>query len=482
MKQTLREIFIKDYKTVIFLWILVWAVFHFFTLGISPMPWYDEVFYANIADSFSRTGKMFLGMSIYPDDTGREILRYGPVYFWIQSFMIKIFGLKPEVVRMLNLLSGISLVFLFEWVTRKLYLSRTASAMIILFITTDTIFQSNMHSGRMDLFAALLFFLALFLFMFKGKISLMPLYGLLFAASFLTTPRIGFYFLSLVFLFVYELLKNTGSRSRILIKYVILAISFSIPLMLWIQYKFGGMGGYMTYLQGDQLLNAHVGMNIVPNKYQLPIILVWLILFILVLFKRKPQLFDYLLFIIIICHWIFVKEVGPYSAMIMPAVYCSVLLSLHHLKPEGAMKKLTSAFLLFVLLLNTSIFLFKATLVIAGREARNPRTAAQQLMKYDLNGKMVLADYKYYYLVENFGGNFISFQFNEKILDEGILNNIDYVLINKNGLENLKKKFPDRVFNEIPIRSPEQSNAYNFVRRFGFNIESNYNGFLIESR
>lgn len=473
----------KIWELAFFLWFLIWVLYHIYTIRFSPLPWWDEVFFADIADSINETGKMYLRLSLYQIHREYEFLLYGPVFFYIQASLIKLFGLSSEVIRMVNLTSGFAIVFLFLWVSGKFKLDRLLRIVVAILITTDTLFQSNMNGGRYDLFCCLFFYLALFLFIFKRSIYLIPIYGLLFAVSYLTSPRIGVYFLILVILFVYELITspNRNSAYFIIIQYLMLAVVFLVPVLTWIFTKFNNLQDYFRYvLEIGNDLNL-VGFQI-PTKYQIPIFSIWLFLFITGMIMKKINFFEILLGIIILNHFIWIREQGPgpYSVMVMPVVYLSIVLTFNRFRIDAFINKLISGLIILVITMNLSILMFKSIILFADKDVRNPKYIIEKLSNVDLKNRNIMASYKYYYIIKDQEGNFISYDYNKRIFGQEHIIELDYLMLSRDELNEFNSKFPDHGFQILPLISKSsKSRIYNLLDKMGYEVVSNYDGYLI---
>ena len=73
-----------------------------FTLGISPLPWTDEVVFADIVNNYIQFGK--LNLNVVPQFLNGEVYVYGPVYFIMQKFFIYAAFMTAYSFRLLNYL------------------------------------------------------------------------------------------------------------------------------------------------------------------------------------------------------------------------------------------------------------------------------------------------------------------------------------------------------------------------------------------
>jgi len=469
-------------RLMIPLGIVAWLMYHFITISFSPLPWFDEVFFADLSASVHSTGKLYLEMSIRPEYQLTEVLYYGPVYFYVQAALINIFGLNLYTIRLLNLLSGMALIMLFLYAIYKMRVEKTMGLTLLILLLTDTIFQSNMHSGRMDLFCMFLFFSAFFILILNKNLIFSLLAGVLFACAYLTTPRCGFYLLSLFLVFVFQIVKKDEPITHIILRYLILSISFSLPVLGWILFKFGSIEGYISYMISDPVIQSHLGIKIFPNKHQIPAIISAFSLFLISLKYTKAPDLCFVFILLIIIHLFFIKEVGPYSAMIMPVIYSSIILSVSKLKNTTPIHKLLGTVVLLILIvINISLFSFKAAVLFAGKDNRDMKEVTKELTRITFKDKIVLADYKYYYIVNSLGGRFRSYDYNKTALNEENMNNVDLILLSDINFNELVAKFPDISYDPIHIGNKKPfSKVYKLINHFGFLIETDFSGFLLE--
>ena len=93
--------------------ILMAALWHFWALPYSPLPWFDETFFASITHSFIN-GSGFQ-LAVCPlQSNGEPVLLYGPVYFLLTGLITKTLGFGLFSFRLANLLGAIVSIFLFS--------------------------------------------------------------------------------------------------------------------------------------------------------------------------------------------------------------------------------------------------------------------------------------------------------------------------------------------------------------------------------
>ena len=136
-------------KFLTLVFFVMWIGYHLATLSLSPLPWFDEVFYASISESFRYNGTLIL--SIAPDHLpGGEALSYGPVYFMLTAWVTDLIGFNIFSFRLANFAFGSAALVLFY---QKFILNQARSATTLLcgaILFTDPLMHAGLHSGRME--------------------------------------------------------------------------------------------------------------------------------------------------------------------------------------------------------------------------------------------------------------------------------------------------------------------------------------------
>lgn len=392
-------------------WILMGIIvssilLNLFSLNYSPLPWFDEVYFASISRSVATKGKMFL--DIYPGIFNNEITTYGPVYFWLQGLIIKASGLNMFTFRLLNFISGLlCLVLLFKLVAK--WQPRYAwffTALLLL----DPIYVQNLHSGRMDLLVVV-FALAALLFVLNTslKYSLINpfLVGLLMALAYLTSPRAVFMIAPMLLL----ILIRKGLKD-----FLLASICFIVPVAFYITFYYGNIASYWNEFTNNKTLVAHIG----PRHIQKIVFRYWhhalvyagvlaaLIWYMTNWKKVRDWSLLFLLTTITLFH-LLVVERGPYTAMIAPFYVLCLAALLRHLE-HSILKNGVKALCLVTFIVFMSYFTTKQLLIINQLDLRNPKTPIQQLQKMNLQGQKVIASFEYFYAIEKVGAKFIGYE------------------------------------------------------------------------
>jgi len=84
--------------------VAAYVALHLATVMISRLPWFDDTFFASIADSVRRTGQFTLGVG--PLWIDGPVYLYGPVYFLTLAGVFDVFGFGLTQTRVPGLLCG----------------------------------------------------------------------------------------------------------------------------------------------------------------------------------------------------------------------------------------------------------------------------------------------------------------------------------------------------------------------------------------
>jgi 4-amino-4-deoxy-L-arabinose transferase-like glycosyltransferase len=148
----------EDLRVLPVLWLsrifwLVTALALFLLLLIlprSPLPWWDEIFYASAALAAARGGPAVATvMGAFPH-TVRIDLLYGPMISFLGSWEIKLFGLSATSWRLLGFEGAVGAVFSAAWVSRRLDRSAAAPAAAAMLVALSQGMGARATSGRFD--------------------------------------------------------------------------------------------------------------------------------------------------------------------------------------------------------------------------------------------------------------------------------------------------------------------------------------------
>lgn len=379
-----------------FIFLLLYGCVHGLTLARSPLPWFDEVFFASLSRNFWEEGTFFVPNTVI----GYEIKLYGFVYFALTGLAQSWAENSVFAFRFVNFCAGMGVAY---WLFRSA--SPTLLALCIFLL--DPFFALCLHEGRMDL-CATLFILLAYTCLQKNSPTQQALAGLFSVLALLTTPRVAFMGIGLAVLWLANFKK---SNLKTIYLQAIAPCIVILGYSLWIFWAYGNVTTFLqSYIQAS---DAHYqmsawfwyvgGTGYVPKHqyWLLALILVSICWYLLQKFLASPpSRFASLLSSPIVYDWIFVvsfhlfvRDLGQYSIFILPSYY--------RLLWHYAGKQTRFAWVVLGLLgaFNGSYFVLKNTQVALTWEMRNPQTAENFVRQHIPQGSKVVGEAMYYYAV-----------------------------------------------------------------------------------
>jgi hypothetical protein len=446
------------------------GVFNLATLTISPVPWTDEIYYADLSMSLARHSGFV--NTILPMDNPPFIYIYGPIYFFFQALLIKLFGLKIFLFRSVNFISSIGIL----WILHRYF---RVNNLLILLLALSPLFIQNAHSGRMDLLATLFTLAGYIPFANKKEINWRRIFltSIFFLLAFLTSPRVGFLFPGLyVFLFS-EFKFNVKNIFLILIP----PIAVITGLIGWSLITTGSpFGAYLPIFQSNiaQSSDLHLGVSFIRGHIDdlISIFFVFFGIFSYVKNRNRMVLTMLINFFLFSCC---VKEVGPYGAMVLP--FLVIGLAQIDFKNNYFNYSIAGAIILFTL-----IFLGKGIFLLASIPERN-YTLIDNFIKTNIPiGEKVCSTNEYYYgLLKN--RDFpMMVEFETKESTNFILKERPkYIFVNMQYYKSGKLDF---IFNKIRYKNIGQINEKNLFGNIPYlktmlaqlNFNQGMNGVLLE--
>ncbi|MCG2587074.1 ArnT family glycosyltransferase [Rhodohalobacter sulfatireducens] len=405
-------------KISVVLILILGLIVNLFTIYTFP-SWFDEAYFANISFNLAN-GKGFL-QDLIPGYNNGQVLIYGPVYFFLQSQLIHLFGLDQFVFRLPNLVAGYLSVFLLYKILRDRGCNQTFSLLFLAAAIVDVSFNRNLVYGRMDLAALLFVILALFLthrieFQKKsGYLVQWLLVGLLSTAAYLTTPR-ALFLLPIVFVMAFYKL-FVEPKSKISAYQWIAAtgasLVFIVPIFLWIQYA-GGFEEYASFFRARESVSSHIGVSFFRSFYDnvtIGIFIVMVLIYIQTVIK-KPLLIGAVL--TYLSFSFFVEEHGPYAAMITPILIAGIF----YILSESVSRRFIQ-YSLSALIIVPGLFLIflRGADLLANSDCRDS-TNIPELINEPSNQK-IIAPFKYYFFAENENREVVTF--NRAKIDRKVL-------------------------------------------------------------
>ena len=379
------------------------------TLPISPMPWFDEVYFASITESYLDTGEFKLGINPL---RAKQELTYGPIFFFIQGVSFQLLGFGVFQARLPGFISGLGIALLMHRLLRGWGVSKGLASSVVITLLADYMFGRGMHSGRMDLIAVFFVFVSLLMI---DRIGERAAFGFAFAGIFsglavLTTPRICFAVFGLPFFLV----SIANGRAQILLTIrnaaVFIAGGF-LPLTVWFLVAFGEFSSLLEFYTSERETSAFLGFGgFFRHRFEYHIYTAFVIaLAVFIRNMASIELAEKLrlagLSFAALGYNCLVTENGPYSAMIIPIYlcFCGVIYAKAPLTLQKAVMGLV---------ITVSIFLFvgKKTVVLAEFEGRVGSQARTIVRENGGGDQVVLGDYEYYYLLRISGATFAAWK------------------------------------------------------------------------
>jgi hypothetical protein len=302
---------------------------------------------------------------------------------------------------LLNLLCGLAAVTILCSIFKRNIKDHAATLALAAVILLDTIFNQNLHSGRMDL-VALFFVMCSILWVDRYKNERryyhVALVGVFAAFAFLTTPRAAFLLPAPAVYFILSHGRHEGSRwlnTQIVNATAIALACFILPALATIEFTVGLQDyyhGMTSTTQNGTPMTSFISGSLLRESYENHVIVIMLVV---VACTVKRVLKSELIISLIagfIAFSIFVKETGPYSAMIMPFVYFIIIALVNPVK-----RNIRISVIAILLAANLGMFVLKTGIVLSSYEARNVESEYYSKLKSISPGSRVLTDYRLYY-------------------------------------------------------------------------------------
>lgn len=396
-----------------------YVLLHLLIVARSHIPWFDDTFFASIADTLHRTGELRLTVS--PLWMAQPVYLYGPIYFVAVAGAFATFGLGVLAYRLTSLIAAFAVLVVAYRLLRRERIEWPFALAAAVLIALDPIFLEILRVGRMDLLAVL-FFLVSFLALGSAKRASGPsgllyaaLSGLLASLGILTTPRPGYLLMPLGLILLYRC--YAGPLAYRLAQLGAWIAAFAPLCIAWIAYAFGGIGPLLTYFSGfagdyaGGSFGSFGGISV-----QKPVLTLLLLFTVLKLVREPKQFLDEFAVFVglgIVLFFLLVKNTAPfgggYSILVIPFEYMG-LAWLVSKCPRLSVPISTSTLqrLAFVplFLLNGAFFLAIVSSDLLLWPALDPAEAATEVRQNIPPGSKVVGDDKFYFLVRQAGSDF----------------------------------------------------------------------------
>ncbi|GHB41322.1 ArnT family glycosyltransferase [Mongoliitalea lutea] len=462
-----------NYFYISFILLVIW---HFLTLPISPLPWFDEVYFADMTNSLSVSKN--LAFTLAPQFFSGNQLSYGPIYFILQYIPAQVLGLNPTTFRLLNLISGLLIV----WLSHRFL---KFNPLILILFLLSPLFIQNSHSGRMDLLSVLFCLVGYFPF-FQGKalnLKSSIWVSFWFSIAVLTTPRVAFLFPGVYVYF----LKNISQNPRKKIELIFYSfLPFACVIGSFLSWSFFTTGSSLYVIQeiiSDSSTSEHVGVSFIRGHLEDILSLLLIIALILSVVKKNVTAKLFVALVNYLFFSLFVKEIGPYGAMVVPFILIGINSSFLE-------SKIIRIGVLGCIAVFLSVFFLKNLVIFSSYDQRNTKGINNFVQSSLESNKVVIAPFVFYYSLVKNNNQLVSFEVSKLPEDETVFKileqNPSYLLVApKDTLSSIVNKLiieGDFIFSKS--YSPQQGFSISSIPIIGNRliVTEGYNAVLFERK
>lgn len=405
-------------KIPFWIWIL-WGTalgYHILTIDISPMPWFDETYFASMTLHFQKTGEFMPQIGPMLEYFYPQSKAYGPAYFLVVASSFKLFGFGMIQMRMPGLLFGfLSLLLIYKILSLSNIWAGFKNFVFILTLF-DPIYLQNIHSARMDSMA--LFFVLSGIYFLLRAVNHDNLFfyvgcGLSFGIALLTTPRIAVSMIGpVVALILFFFSKPTVKQFCLsLLVAVFIAALYSI----WVFWGFGGYQQAYQYFFGKpkevlyfkSLADGYISYKKYIPLFQIPVLVILAVFISLTVYYRRAMVWIFWISMFnLVAFYTLVNDTGIYSIFSMPWVYICLACIGQSLATFPFQVKLLKVGMICLTILNVSIFTLKNTVIWMFAASRNTEVVQKQISERIPKGSKVIGDEAYYYFIMKAGSDF----------------------------------------------------------------------------
>lgn len=396
---------------------IVYLLLHVATLTRSPVPYFDDTFFASVGESFARTGE--LKLPVAPLWMDGPVYLYGPVYFVALRSVFAQYGFGILQNRVLGLGFGLGLVLVTFAVLRRADVRRDVALPTCLLMALDPTFNLSLHSGRMD-DVALFFILGAFWLLQTGwraagttSLLLSAASGLVAGVAVLTTPRPGYLVVVMgAILALRWMLVRSRERALQLVCWVLPLVGL---YLLWIAYAFGSVAALAAYY--GQFAGTYVGGHFIVRPVHYPLLAALAVVGALRLaLRRSMQLNELVAFALTGIVAFYALGINPpgfgtvYTVLTIPLVYMAIarlaqtIEGGHVLGLSGTTVGRTVFALLLVV--NVAVYAARTALEMSQWSSRDPAPVERLVREVIPPGSKVIGDDKFYYAVVAAGSDY----------------------------------------------------------------------------
>lgn len=389
-------------------------LYHWFALKFSPVPWFDETYFASMTVHFMETGEFNPQISPLMEHYYPQAKAYGPLYFMLMATVFKVAGFGLVQMRFPALLFGGLFLMVLNRILKECDFSRQHRLFFILLLGFDPIFLQNIHSGRMDSFALFWVAVGTWILLKALRIRQTMLFlgvGICYGLAILTTPRVAVSLMGPSLVLSFWFLGNISKQS--FVHCLTVALGILGLYTVWIFWGFGGIASWWNYFFGpppeklyhENLADLYVRSRLYFPVFQYPLLAVLLFLSGLAVWKwRIPLQSMFWIALINVCAFYYlVNDTGIYGIFSLPFLY---ILLLYLARGLAEYQGKTQYAILGLVFLNGGIFLFKNALVLNAKPNRDPQLVESQVARLIPKGSKVIGFDAFYYAVMGSGSDF----------------------------------------------------------------------------
>ncbi len=482
----------KKYKILLVVAAIIYVIYHLATLIYSPLPWFDEISFTSITNSYlnHRTFYEEARIIVLPD----QKLDYGPVYFMLQAGLMKLLGFTMFHFRLTSLVFGFIDLFLIYKICRHLKFNTGATIVTLLLVALEPNFNQFLHSGRMD-FVTLFFFFLSYLAFVKINEDVNPRsivsafsVGILLALAILTTPRIIFAFSFYVCYFIYEFTAKSKDWKALFLKYLLVLTGFAVVYGIWIYSAFGSINNFIYYYTHSAVIKEHTGIDAGGKaiKYNLFIYLFTLLAFGIVVAKKWAKaninlvLFTVplvLSFVVIVTGALW----GRYFALVAPFTYLLIGGVVVGMDTNRVLKYVAYT----IPCLFAMIFVFKGAYIAGTLQQHDPHHNEAVISRYLSKDAVVAGDFRYYYIARNNNCNFLSLEENgpwEDKMKYFFDHKVNYFIISKDNpnLDSYDKVLLNNQYQLVTKVDADNNSGFfhKVIQKLPYKISENYSCYI----
>ena len=405
-------------KIPVWLWV-IWAlalVYHLLTIEISPMPWFDETYFASMTLHFQKTGEFMPQIGPMLEYYYPQSKAYGPAYFLVIAASFKVFGFGMIQMRIPALLFGF---FSIPVVYKILGLSNIQAGFrnfVFVLALFDPIYLQNIHSGRMDSMALFFAFGGIY-FLLKGFSQNSFIFylgcGLSFGVALLTTPRIAVSLIGpVVALILFFFSKPTTKQFFFSLS---VAILIAALYSIWVFWGFGGYQEAYQYFFGKpkevlyfkSLADGYISYKKYIPVFQIPVLIILGVFISLTVYYRRAMVWIFWISMFnLVAFYTMVNDTGIYSIFSMPWAYICLACIGQSFTLFVFQEKMLKIGMIGLVALNVSIFTLKNTVIWLFAASRDTEIVQKQVSQLIPKGSRVIGDEAYYYFVMKAGSDF----------------------------------------------------------------------------